>query len=64
MSARDILREHAGRQGWDDASLLEIALEYIDSQGDGPRFADFVARQALAESDMAQSDMAGEGDAA
>lgn len=59
MAAQDILNEHADKQGWDDSSMLEIALEYIDNQADDSCFADFVAQQVEDESEMTE-----EGDSA
>jgi len=41
-----ILDKYGDRQGWDDASKLAIALEYIDNQQDEDAFDQFVAEKA------------------
>jgi len=69
MSAEDILGEYAAVTGWDAASLLAVALEYIDaleatagpSGGDlasgdlasGEAFRAFVRERAAEEAGMA-----------
>jgi len=54
MSAEDILGEYAAVTGWDAASLLAVALEYIDAleATAGPSGGD------LASGDLASGDLA------
>lgn len=59
MSAEDILGEHAAVTGWDAASRLAVALEYIDhlntdglsGLGTGDAFRAFVRERAAEEAD-------------
>lgn len=46
MSARAILEEAAERTGWNESSMLDIALAYIDNQDANDAFEDFVQRRA------------------
>ncbi|GEM_PF-4091309 len=60
VSAKDILREYAAVTGWDAASMLAVALDYIDflesttAQADGSAFRAFV--RACAAEEVASAD--------
>ena len=48
-NSESILEQIAHKQGWDDASKLALALEYINNQEDDAAWADFVQRACDAE---------------
>jgi len=59
MRAEDILREHAAVTRWDAASMLAVALEYIDhldtaGLGGGDAFRAFLRGRAAEEVGMAE----------
>ena len=59
MRAEDILREHAAVTRWDAASMLVVALEYIDhldtaGLGGGDAFRAFLRGHAAEEVGMAE----------
>ena len=59
MSAEDILREYAAVTGWDAASMLVVALDYIEvleaaaGLGGGNAFRAFVCERAAVEAAVA-----------
>lgn len=57
-SAEDILREYAVEMGWDVASMLTVALEFIDGLDTdalcgGKAFRAYLRKRAAQEADMA-----------
>lgn len=50
MSAETIANDFAAQQGWNDTTLLDLALTYIDRQGDNDAFADYLRGIAEQES--------------
>lgn len=46
---RDRVDQIAEQQGWDDASLLELALTYIENQQSDDAFIDFLQVAAAEE---------------
>ena len=49
MDALDILETASGKTGWNTDSMLEIACQYIDNQGDNACFQDFVQGKVIEE---------------
>lgn len=49
MDATQTLEAYAQRQGWNDDTKLQLALEYIQNQGDTEAFDDFLTQRAAAE---------------
>lgn len=45
-NAIDILMDEVPHTGWNERSMLELACEYIDRQGDNACFKEFVQTQA------------------
>lgn len=56
MSAEDVMEKIAAAQGWNDASQLALALQYISFQGDDSAFRDFLLQQADAENEYQPED--------
>lgn len=52
MAAERVMDEFAAKQGWNEASQLALALQYIDNQADDAAFKDFLAQQADAEEEF------------
>lgn len=46
MPAEAILNEIAQREGWDESTMLCLALEYIENQKDDDAWQDFLIRSA------------------
>ena len=49
MYPETVMDDVGAQQGWDDASKLHIALEYIQNQNDDAAFEEFVRQQAADE---------------
>lgn len=43
MSAHEIAERHQEEQGWTDATLLDLCLDYIENQKSPEAFEDFLA---------------------
>lgn len=50
-SAGAIIDDAIAQTGWDDASLVDILLQYIEQQGDNATFADYIAEMVEMESE-------------
>lgn len=54
--ARDIAGDIAGKQGWFDATLLGVVLDYIDNQGANDAFGDYLRERAAQENSYSCDD--------
>ncbi len=49
MSAQSIAYMFQEAEGWTDGTLLDLALEYIDNQGDDTAWGDFLSERRYVE---------------
>jgi len=45
MSAEYVMAKHADSQGWNETTMLDLCLEYINNQGDDQAFDDFLSEK-------------------
>lgn len=62
MTAENIANDIAARQGWSDATLLDLVLTFVDRQQDNDAFADYLNGVAEEENSAGDLDPYGEGD--